>query len=156
VAATPDILLKGAAMSQTCSRLFVHVVWATYLRGATLDATIESRVHGCIRAEAERLGCSVIAIGGVENHVHLLLRMPTRVSIAVIVKQAKGVSARFVNAETHPDEHFAWQSGYGAFTVSPWDVERVRGYIAAQREHHSSGKTRPLLEDCGDAEAAAV
>jgi putative transposase len=82
--------------------------------------------------------------------VHLLIRLPTRVAVAQVAKQAKGVSTRFVNAELHPEEHFAWQSGYGAFTVSAWDVDRIRGYIAHQRQHHAGGSTITILEDTGE------
>jgi putative transposase len=107
---------------------------------------VERRLWRVIQSEAESLGGEVSAVGGVGDHVHLLLSIPATLALSSVVKQVKGVSSLFANNELGFEGSFKWQSGYGAFSVSPWDVTRVRGYVQNQREHHESGTAKPQLE----------
>ena len=75
------------------------------------------------------------AVGGVADHVHLLLGLPATARIADVVRDIKAVSSKWVSDEIG-DRSFAWQEGYGAFTVSPSHCEMVRNYIANQEQHH--------------------
>jgi REP element-mobilizing transposase RayT len=93
-----------------------------------------------------KYGCEVVAINGIEDHVHLLVTLPTTVDIATVVKQAKGVSSHAANDSMQLPTPFKWQGSYGAFTVSRWDVDRVVAYIKRQKEHHAAGQLIPEFE----------
>jgi REP element-mobilizing transposase RayT len=91
-----------------------------------------------------KLECDVIAFGGVADHVHLLVRFPTTISIADLVKQVKGSSSHLVSRRLR--EPFKWQGRYGAFTVSPSHVPKIRDYVLNQEKHHADGSVHPMLE----------
>jgi putative transposase len=87
----------------------------------------------------------LLEIGGVSDHVHLLVRLKADHAIAEMVRLIKANSSKWMN-ETHAlQERFAWQAGYGAFTVSESHVPRVRRYIGGQREHHAKSSFQEEL-----------
>jgi REP element-mobilizing transposase RayT len=124
--------------------LYIHLVWATWDRLPLITPDIERRLHRNIESEARKQGCNVLAINGVQDHIHLLVSLPATVTIANLVKQVKGVSSHFVNETLKPAAQFKWQASYGAFTVSRWDVDRIVAYIQRQKEHHAADT---LLQD---------
>ena len=99
------------------TQLYLHYVWATWDRLPLITPDVQKLVYAAIVGECERLKCTVIAIGGVEDHVHLLTGFPTTVSVSEVIKQIKGNSSHFITHEVKPDEFFKWQGSYGAFTV---------------------------------------
>jgi REP element-mobilizing transposase RayT len=109
-----------------------------------IDHRIERSLHRVIESEARSLGCTVVAINGMHDHVHVLVKMPTTVTIAQLAKQLKGVSSRWANANMATEMPFKWQGHYGAFSVSRWDVDRVANYIRHQKKHHG---TADILEE---------
>jgi putative transposase len=129
--------------------LFVHGVWTTWDRRPFLIESIRRRMHRDIEAEAHAAGATVLAIGGTSDHVHVLVRLPATVTVAELAKQMKGVSSHFANDVLLPNEPFRWQGGYAAFTVSPWDVDRVRHYVQNQERHHAEQNLIPSLEESG-------
>jgi putative transposase len=137
-------LLPGGYMRHNKLALFVHLVWSTWDRLPLITPEIEPRLWQCIAAEAVRQECAVVALDGIADHVHLLLAIPSTVSIAGLVKQLKGASSHFVNHELWPDTRFRWQGSYGAFSVSRGDVDVVAAYIKRQKAHHMQGSL--LLE----------
>jgi REP element-mobilizing transposase RayT len=92
------------------------------------------------------MGCTVIAINGMPDHVHVLLRVPAKHSPASVANQLKGASSRLVARTCTGCEHFAWQEGHGVFSLSRNDLHRVAEYIRRQQEHHAAGKVWPSLE----------
>jgi REP element-mobilizing transposase RayT len=118
--------------------LFLHLVWSTWDRLPLITAEIEHRLYRQIESEARKLGCIVLAIGGIADHMHVLLSIPATITVADLVKQLKGVSSHFVNEAIQPDTQFKWQGSYGAFTVSRWDTAKLVSYINQQKEHHAS------------------
>jgi len=90
------------------------------------------------------LKCDVLAIGGIEDHVHLLVRFPTTLAVAPLLKEVKGASSHLMTHEVMPSEFFKWQGGYGAFTVSKNGVKAVENSIANQKKHHAE---KGLVED---------
>jgi REP element-mobilizing transposase RayT len=102
-------------------------------------------VYLCIREEAARLKAEIIEIGGIEDHVHVLLKLPATVSIATMVKQVKGSSSHLANHEVLP-YGVKWQGGCSASSVSRRAVPRVRDYVLRQEEHHRDGNTFPDAE----------
>jgi REP element-mobilizing transposase RayT len=125
--------------------VYLHIVWATWDRAPLLTPEVRPRVYLCMREEAARLKSEIIEIGGIEDHVHVLLRLPATVSIATLVKQLKGSSSHLANHEVLP-RGFKWQGGYSASSVSRRAVPRVREYLRRQEEHHRDGTTYPDAE----------
>jgi REP element-mobilizing transposase RayT len=125
-------------MPGTYSRLLYHVVFSTKGRAAMMKGGTRGRIHeylgGIIRSE----GGVAYQIGGMPDHVHLLLRWRADQSIAALVRQMKSNSSRWIH-ETFPMmTAFAWQEGYGAFTVSQSQKDTVAAYIANQEAHHQN------------------
>ena len=117
--------------------VFLHIVWATWDRLPLLTPEIEREVQRAIGAKVEELGAQLVAIGGIEDHVHLLVRLPATLTVADLVKQVKGASSHLVTHGLGPGHVFKWQGAYGAVSVCPDDVAQVSDYIARQREHHA-------------------
>ena len=127
--------------------LFIHFVWTTWDRLPLISAEIEPVVFRALQSEAREIDCKVLALGGTEDHVHLLLEIPPTRCILEIVKQLKGVSSRLVNDALDVDIPFKWQASYSAFSVSRWDVKKIAQYIKRQKEHHQAGTTIAKLEE---------
>lgn len=134
-------------MADVYNRVFLHLIWATYDRLPKL--TLEVRELACrkIIAEATELRCPVQAIGGIEDHLHVVVRFATTVSIAELVKQMKGASARLINQE-FPSLGFKWQGTYGVVPVGTSSLPRVLAYVANQEEHHREKSLSMALEYC--------
>lgn len=133
-------------MRDPFTRLYVHLVWATWDRLPLITPAIQPAIYRCIQAEATRLGCRVGAISGIEDHVHVLVRHPPAVSVSEMVKQMKGVPSRLVQQEVRLGGFFKWQGSYGAFSIAERDVATVRRYVHRQEEHHGTGRLSAILE----------
>jgi putative transposase len=133
-------------MREPFTHLYVHLVWSTWDRLPMLHAGIRPRIYGCIRQEAARHRCELLAVGGIEDHRHVLVRIPPTITIADLVKHLKGVSSHLANREIMNGVVFKWQGGYGAFTVSKRALPRAQHYILHQEEHHRAGTHFPALE----------
>ena len=120
--------------------LYAHLVWATWDREPWLTPDLEPTVIACIGDQCQRLGAEIVALEAVPDHVHLLVKLPTRISVAVLVKQVKGASTHLLNATRSDDEaKYLWQGSYGAYSVSRSDLPRVQRYVMCQKEHHADG-----------------
>lgn len=109
-----------------------------------IDADIAPRLYAFIGGIVRDEGGSLWQAGGMPDHVHLLMRISTDKSIATLVREIKSRSSRWTH-ETLNRTDFAWQKGYGVFSVSMSQVETVRAYIARQAEHHASQDFRTEL-----------
>ena len=125
-------------MPKSHAAIFIHLVWATWGRQPLLTPDFSPRVQRVVVDKAQECGAEVLAIGGVEDHLHLLVRLPTTMNIATLMKQIKGSSAYFVAHQLAPGSNFRWQGSYGAFSVGRQQIGSVCAYIARQREHHAA------------------
>jgi putative transposase len=128
------------------TQLYLHLVWATWNRWPLITPKIRAAVYAGIKGQANRVGVDLIALGGMEDHVHALVRFPTTVTVADLVRHLKGATSHMVAHEIRPGEAFRWQGGYGAFTVSKPGVPRARDYVLNQESHHALGTLHPDLE----------
>ena len=123
-------------MPGTYSQLLLHVVFSTKGRepwiAGELTPDLYAYIGGIVRAERGTL----LAAGGVEDHVHLYLRWRTDGSISDLMRTVKARSSLWVYQTRPALEHFAWQEGYSIFSVSKSREEAIRAYIAGQAEHH--------------------
>lgn len=137
-------------MASTYTSLHVHAIFATKDRAPMIDASWLRELHGYVAGTAEGLGAQSLAVGGVVDHVHVLMGIRAAHAVADLVREIKKASSIWA-AERYAG--FAWQTGYGAFAVSPRDVDMVRKYIARQEEHHrtisSADELRAILEQFG-------
>ncbi len=111
-----------------------------------MSADIELAVHRAVQKEAERLGCVVLAVNGMEDHIHLLVQAPPTLAPSLLAQQVKGVSSTFVRDTLRIGEPFSWQDNYAVFSLGPSDLPRVLSYVQKQKEHHSSGQILSGLE----------
>ena len=130
-------------MPSTHLALHFHVVFSTKDREPLILPEWKDRFHSFIGGAARALEVIPEAVGGVPDHVHLLLGLRATHSLATVMREIKAVSSRWVHEEIGQTT-FSWQEGYGAFTVSPSHCETVRAYIAGQEEHH---RTRSFQEE---------
>jgi REP element-mobilizing transposase RayT len=122
-------------MPSTHLSLHYHVVFSTKNREPRITVQWRERLHAYLGGVARQSSAIPEAVGGVADHVHLLLGLPATVRLADVVRDIKAVSSKWVHDEVG-DSAFAWQEGYGAFSVSPSQRDNVRSYIARQEEHH--------------------
>ncbi len=127
--------------------VFIHIVWATWDRLPLLTPEAEAQAFRVIGAKCQELGVELVAIGGMPDHVHLLVRLPATLTVAHVVKHVKGSSGHLLarQAEERHD-FFKWQGAYGAFSVSPHELPKISRYIARQKEHHAAGGLYPEWE----------
>jgi putative transposase len=124
-------------MSHSYSYLLSHLVFSTKERRPCLDAELQPRVFAYLGGIIRELGGKALMVGGMPDHVHLLLSLSPTHAPADVVRVAKANSSRWVH-ETWPGHaDFAWQTGYGIFSVSRSNQDAVLAYIANQAEHHA-------------------
>jgi len=130
------------------TQLYLHAVWATWDRLPLITPDIELRIYGAINEKCRALNAYPLALGGMADHLHLLVRLPTTLAVATLLKEVKGASSHLVTHAIQPGEFFKWQGAYGAFTLSKDEVPRVIDYIRNQKEHHASQNLWPDWERC--------
>jgi REP element-mobilizing transposase RayT len=123
-------------MRSNFTQLYLHCVWATWDRLPIITPDIQNAVYAVIIGQSHKLGCTVVAIGGIEDHVHLLTGFPSTLAVADLIKQIKGSSSHLISHEIKPGEFFKWQGSYAAFTVSNDHLDKVADYIRNQAIHH--------------------
>jgi REP element-mobilizing transposase RayT len=127
-------------------RLYYHLVWATKERRPLITGNIEAEVHGHLTGKADALDAIVHAVEGIDDHVHMLVSIPPKVSVSDFVGQLKGASAFHINHMPDSLGNFGWQRGYGAISVGPARLDRAIAYVRNQKEHHAQGTTIEALE----------
>jgi putative transposase len=120
-------------MSHTYAQNVIHVVFSTRERRKAISGEFQPRMWAYAAGICHQLGIFVHAVGGMEDHIHFLIQVPPRMAVAQAVLAIKSNSSRWANEEGHK---FAWQQGYGAFSVSRSIVPAVVRYIQNQEAHH--------------------
>lgn len=123
-------------MPGTFTSLHYHLVFSTKDRIPMIQAELQPRLYEYIGGIVRSLNAFPDEIGGMPDHIHLLVRIPPTIALSDFMRVVKSKSSGWVH-ETFPgSSRFAWQEGYGAFAVSKSDLPRVRTYIQGQAEHH--------------------
>ena len=123
-------------MANTYTSLHYHVIFSTKNREPWLATDIEQRVWAYIGGVARAHKMTALQVGGIEDHIHALVIAPTTLAPSQIAQYLKGDSSKWIHEEFAALRNFAWQDGYGAFTVSKSNIPEVISYIQNQREHH--------------------
>jgi putative transposase len=122
-------------LPSTHSSLHYHIVFSTRHRIAYIEEEWRARLHAYVGGVVKRLDGIPLAVGGVDDHLYLLATLKPVHSIAEVMRNVKRASSGWVHATIRLDG-FAWQEGYGAFTVSRSNLDTVTAYIERQAEHH--------------------
>jgi putative transposase len=123
---------------------FVHCVWGTKNREPSLTLDLRDRLWPYLGGIAKQNEIRTLAIGGAADHVHVLLSLPATLSVAKAMQLLKGNSSKWIR-ETFPKmRSFAWQEGYGAFSIGVSGMDATIAYIRNQTEHH---RTRSFREE---------
>lgn len=131
-------------MANTYTSLHYHFVFSTKNRERWITPDIEERIWAYLAGIASQNKIRPIQIGGVEDHIHALLGAPAAMAPSKIAQLLKGGSSAWIHDAFPAMKAFAWQDGYGAFTVSKSGLPEVTEYIQGQREHH---RTRTFQEE---------
>ena len=124
-------------MPQSLAKILLHVVFSTKERRPLLrDRAFREEMHRYLGGILNGLDCPSIIVGGVEDHVHLLCALARTCAPADMVKEVKRGSSLWIKTRAAGFADFAWQSGYGVFSIGHSQIEEVRRYIAEQEQHH--------------------
>ena len=124
-------------MPQSLSAVYIHLVFSTKDRRPLLrDKPTRDALHAYLGGISKQLDCAPIQIGGVEDHVHILISIPSTLSVAKSVQLLKGNSSKWIHDTFKEHGDFEWQEGYGAFSIGISGVEDTTKYIQGQAEHH--------------------
>jgi len=123
-------------MSHTYSNLLSHVVFSTKDRRPLIDAELKPRLLGYLNGIVSESGGKVVSLNAMPDHLHMLWELPPTSSLSDSMRVLKTNSSRWVRETWGSQKPFAWQTGYGAFSVSRSQVPGVAKYIEGQESHH--------------------
>src|SRR5262245_7626126 len=124
-------------MPQSLAQVYLHIVFSTKNREPFLkDASLRAETHAYLGGICRNLESASLIVGGVEDHVHILCRLSRHHAIALLVRELKRDSSKWLKGKGSALRSFYWQVGYGAFSISPSHVDPLVKYIANQEEHH--------------------
>ena len=125
-------------MSQSLSQVYVHIVFHTKYNQDLIKSDIENELYAYFGGILKDNKSVPITINGIENHVHILCIMSKNIALAELLEELKRNSSRWIKTKGKEYKEFAWQGGYGGFSVSQSKVDVVKKYIENQKEHHKS------------------
>jgi REP element-mobilizing transposase RayT len=135
-------------MPQSLSLVLIHVIFSTKDRVPFIKPTLRPKLHAYLATVTRNLDCDCFLVGGVEDHVHLAIGLSRTITIAKLVEQIKTSSSKFLKTDV---PNFAWQRGYGVFSVNPSDLPALKQYMATQEQHHQKqtfqDELRTLLQE---------
>ena len=123
-------------MAQSLAQMYVHIVFSTKERYPFIETDIEPQLYAYMAGTIKQMEGIPCLINGTADHIHILSTLPRTVTLAKYIEGIKRPSSRWLKTKGGMYEKFAWQNGYGAFSVSSSRVEAVKRYIAGQEEHH--------------------
>lgn len=131
-------------MPQSLSFVLIHYVFSTKDRQPSIIPAVRPILHAYMATVVRDHGCECYRVGGTADHVHLAVRQSRLIDISTLVEHMKSNSSNWIKPLAPGLEDFAWQRGYGAFSVGPADLDALTTYIDNQEEHH---RTRTFQEE---------
>lgn len=129
-------------MGNTYSQIIIHLVFSTKQQAPNLKQEFRENLKSYITKSAQEQELQVLAIGGTENHLHVLLIMPPKYPVSKAAQIIKGRSSNWLNKHHFAKEKFRWQRGYGAFSINKSLVPATIKYIKTQKDHHRNTSYR--------------
>jgi putative transposase len=127
-------------------RLFYHFVWGTKYGEPLIVQDFQEALYKAIAAKVISLEGIAHAVGGISDHVHLVVSVPPKIALATFIGQVKGNASHFVNHEIGPGYLFGWQDEYGVLSFGERHLSWVVGYTLNQAQHHGQSTTLARLE----------
>lgn len=134
-------------MGQSLSQLYVHLTYGTKNRYPFIEEKYSERLHAYMAGILKKYESPAIIINSVSDHIHILFRLSKNYALAKIVEEIKKNSSKWVKEENKKYQKFAWQSGYGAFSVSNSVLENTKNYILNQKQHHGKISYQQEIEE---------
>ena len=125
-------------MPQSLANVLVHIVFSTRDRKSLIPSNIEDSLHRYVAIVCADNGCLARQIGGMPDHIHLLVSLSRNITISQFVNKVKSHSSRWIKKQSPLYKDFSWQHGYGAFSIGESGYHRAVRYIANQKEHHTT------------------
>jgi putative transposase len=123
-------------MPQSLASILVHLVFSTKERRPLIRPEVESQLYPSLATVCREMDSPSLAINGAEDHVHLLLRLGRKTTLADLVEEVKKRTSKWIKTLGPEYADFYWQAGYGAFSIGESGVDALKRYIANQKEHH--------------------
>lgn len=123
-------------MPQSLANIYVHLIFSTKERFPFLSPEVRPDLHSYMSTVLANLNSPAVLINSVEDHVHILFNMGRTVTLAQVVEDVKKSSSKWIKTQGLSFSKFAWQAGYGGFSVSESNTPKVANYIQNQEEHH--------------------
>jgi putative transposase len=123
-------------MAQSLANVLVHLIFSTKNRVPMIRPEIEPELFPYLAAICREHRCPAHQIGGDSDHVHLAVSLSRTITLAKLLEEIKTGSSKWIKTKGDAYAHFAWQTGYGAFSVGQSQLDDLKRYIAGQREHH--------------------
>ena len=123
-------------MSQSLSKVYVHITFSTKKRLNLIDKNIETSLYEYLGGTCKGLECNPVRIGGHKNHVHVLCLLSKKITQMKLLEELKKQSSKWIKTKGYQYSNFYWQDGYGIFSINPNETERIIAYINNQHEHH--------------------
>jgi len=125
-------------MANSYLKVYIHYVFSTKNREPLISPSIEKQLWAYMAGVSKEINVDPIIINGVEDHVHFLASLPATITIADVIKKVKAVSSLWISRTFEELEDFEWQVGYGAFSISHYNLKKTIQYIKQQKEHHKA------------------
>ena len=122
----------------TYTNLLFHVIYSTKFRRPMITSVWQDELYAYIGGILRDNRGVLLKAGGVEDHIHLLAKLPPTIAVSDLLRLIKVSSSKWINEVNKPNRPFEWQTGYAAFSVSESQTESVASYISNRREHHQS------------------
>ena len=132
-------------MSQSLSKILLHIVFSTKNRTDTIPPNIVKELHAYLAGICRSHGSEAFRVGGTENHVHIACTLPRTLTVSKLLEEIKKSSSVWVKNRSPLSRTFTWQAGYGAFSLGHSQLDALIHYIDSQKEHHRKKTFREEL-----------
>ena len=123
-------------MANTYTKNYVHIVFSTKYRQPWITDSLSSIIFRYVAGTCNALDCPVVTVGGYLDHIHILCALSKNITLSTLVKEIKSSSSKFVKRKFPGCSGFYWQTGFAAFSVDYWSIDKIQKYINTQKEHH--------------------
>lgn len=125
-------------MPNTYTQIYIHVVFAVQERACLIKPEWKEELFKYIAGILKNNGIKLIAIGGVDDHIHILLALSPKIALSDLVRDIKANSSKYINEKRFVCGKFYWQEGFGAFSYSRSQIDAVAKYVLNQEQHHAN------------------
>ena len=124
-------------MPQSLSNILIHLIFSTKNRAPSIRPEVATELYRYLASICRACGCPAHEIGGTQEHVHIACSLSRTMAVSVLLEELKRSSSKWIKTKGPPYVAFAWQNGYGAFSIGQSQLTALKGYILKQEEHHA-------------------